>query len=160
MFSKMSLPLGLHLREMQPQDHIFIETLFSSSREHLYQMPMAKSQVDLLIKQQFILQQTSYANAFPAAQTLIIQLFSEPVGKIILNNSPDSLHIIDIAFIDSMRGKGYGTAILRALKNMANKLDFPIRLAVEQQNIRAKKLYLSLGFALIESSSTHDTLLW
>lgn len=160
MFSEISLPFGLHLREVQSQDQIFVESLFFSTREYFYQMPMARSQVDLLIKQQFILQQASYAKAFPSAQTLIIQLFVEPVGKIILNNSPDSLHIIDIAFIHSARGKGYGTAILRSLKNLANQLGLPVRLEVDQQNSRAKKLYLSLGFTLIESSSTHDTLLW
>lgn len=160
MFSEISLPFGLHLRGMQAQDQHFAEELFFSTREYFYQMPMAKQQVDLLIKQQFILQQASYANAFPAAQTFIIQLFIEPVGKIILNNSPDSVHIIDIAFMHSARSKGYGTAILRSLKNLANQLGLPVRLAVDQQNTRAKKLYLSLGFVLIESSSTHDTLSW
>lgn len=160
MFNEISLPFGLHLRELQPQDQIFVESLFFSTREYFYQMPVAKSQADMLIRQQFILQQASYVKAFPAAKTLIVQLFSEPIGKIILNNSSDSLHIIDIAFIQSSRGKGYGTAILCGLKNLANEMGLPVRLAVDQQNDRAKKLYLSLGFALIESSSTHDTLLW
>ncbi len=160
MFNEISLPFGLHLRELQPQDQTFVESLFFSTREYFYQMPMAKSQVDLLIRQQFILQQASYVKAFPAAKTLVIQLFSESVGKLMLNNSSDSLHIIDIAFMPSARGRGYGTAILRSLKNRANQLGLPVRLAVDQQNSRAKKLYLSLGFTLIESSSTHDTLLW
>lgn len=160
MFSDISLPFGLHLRELQPQDPIFVEALFLSTREHFYQLPMTRSQVDLLLKQQFILQQASYAKAFPAAQTLIVQLFSEPVGKLTLNNSSDGLHIVDIAFMQSVRGKGYGTAILRALKHMAVQTGRPVRLAVDQQNTRAKKLYLSLGFGLVESSSTHDTLLW
>lgn len=160
MFNEISLPFGLHLRELQPQDQLFTEVLFASTREYFYQMPMAKSQVDMLVKQQFILQQASYAKNFPSAQTFIIQLFSEPVGKVILNNFSDSLHIIDIAFVPSVRGKGYGTAILRALKRLADDMGSPVRLAVDQQNTRAKKLYLSLGFALIESSGTHDTLLW
>lgn len=160
MFSEISLPFGLRLRELQPQDQAFAEALFFSTREFLYQMPMAKAQVDLLIKQQFILQQASYGTSFPLAETFIIQLFAEPIGKLILNNTPDSLHVIDIAFMPAIRNKGYGSSILRALKHLADQTGRPMRLAVDQQNTRAKKLYLALGFKIMDSSDTHDTLLW
>lgn len=160
MFNDISLPLGLHLRELQPQDQAFAETLFFSTREFFYQMPLPKSQVDMLIKQQFILQQSSYGASFPSAETFIIHRFGEPIGKLILNNASDSVHVIDIALLPAMRGKGYGSSILRALKHLADQAGRPVRLAVDQQNCLAKKLYLALGFALIESSGTHDTLLW
>ncbi|MDR7089975.1 MULTISPECIES: GNAT family N-acetyltransferase [Cellvibrio] len=160
MLNDISLPLGLHLRELQPQDQAFAETLFFSTRVFLYQMPLPKAQVDLLIKQQFILQQASYGASFPLAETFIIHLFAEPIGKLILNNTSDSLHLIDIAFLPSMRSRGYGSSILRALKHLADQARRPVRLAVDQQNTRAKKLYLNLGFALSESSTTHDILLW
>jgi RimJ/RimL family protein N-acetyltransferase len=160
MFSEISLPFGLLLREVEDQDQAFMKTLFFSTREYLYQMPIAKSQVDLLIEQQFILQQASYGTSFPSAKTYIIHLFAEPIGKLILNNASDSLHVIDIAFMHTMRNKGYGSTILRTLKNLADQTCRPVRLAVDQQNPRAKKLYLSLGFTLFESSTTHDTLLW
>ncbi|HEY0891902.1 MAG TPA: GNAT family N-acetyltransferase [Cellvibrio sp.] len=160
MLNDISLPLGLHLHKMQPQDQAFAEALFFSTREFFYQMPLPKAQVDLLIKQQFILQQASYGTSFPLAETFIIHLFAEPIGKLILNNTPDSLHVIDIAFMPAMRNRGYGSGILRALKRLADQAGRPVRLAVDQQNTRAKKLYLKLGFALSESSASHDTLLW
>lgn len=160
MLNDISLPLGLRLRELQPQDQTFTETLFFSTREFLYQMPLPKTQVDLLIKQQFVLQQASYATSFPSAETYIIHLFAEPIGKLILNNATDSLHVIDLAFTQSMRSKGYGTCLLRALKKLSDQAGRPVRLMVDQQNTRAKKLYLNLGFTLFESSTTHDTLLW
>lgn len=160
MFSEVSLPFGLLLREVEDQDQVFMKALFFSTREYLYQMPIAKAQVDLLIEKQFILQQASYCASFPSAQTYIIHLFAEPIGRLILNNTPDSLHVIDIVFMHTMRNKGYGSTILRKLKNVADQTSRPVRLAVDQQNPRAKKLYLSLGFTLSESSATHDTLLW
>ncbi|PUA26618.1 MAG: hypothetical protein B0W54_23025 [Cellvibrio sp. 79] len=160
MFSNLSLPFGLGLRAVQLQDQAFMETLFFSTRDYLYQMPVPKSQVDFLIKQQFMMQQASYLASFPAAETFIIELHSQPVGKIILNNTSESLHVIDIALLNAMRGKGFGSAILRALKKVAAQQSLPLRLAVDQQNTRAKKLYLALGFTLIKSSPTHDTLLW
>lgn len=160
MVTDLPLPFGLALRALQPQDQAFTEALFASTRDYLYQMPVPKSQIDFLIKQQFLMQQTAYSASFPLAETFVIELHSTPVGKIILNNTSASLHVIDIALMGNMRGKGFGSAILRALKKTAVQASRPVRLAVDQQNARAKKLYLELGFILTESSATHDTLLW
>lgn len=160
MFADISLPFGLSLRDMQPQDQVFAEMLFISTRDYLYQMPIPKDQIDFLVKQQFAMQQASYAGTFPSAETFIIEQYSQPIGKIILNNTNAALHIIDIALVNEMRSKGFGASIMRALKKIAELQPRPLRLSVDQQNTRAKKLYLQLGFALTESSSTHDTLLW
>lgn len=160
MLAKISLPLGLNLRVMQTSDQLFAERVFSSTRDYLHQLPIPSSQVEFLIKQQFQLQQTSYAASFPAAETFIIDFYTEPAGKITLNQTAESLHIVDIAFVSAMRNKGFGRALLRTLKNYAAERGVPLRLSVDQQNIRAKKLYLELGFTQTESSATHDTLWW
>jgi ribosomal protein S18 acetylase RimI-like enzyme len=160
MIVDISLPFGLQLRAMQPQDSEFTEALFASTRDYLYSMPIPKNQVDFLVKQQFQMQQASYASSFPHAETFIVELYGKPVGKIIINNTAASLHVIDIALISDVRGKGFGSAILRALKKVSEQRLLPLRLAVDQQNVRAKKLYLALGFVVSESSATHDTLLW
>ncbi len=160
MITDVSLPFGLILRVMQPQDSEFTEALFASTRDYLYRMPVPKSQVDFLIKQQFQLQHASYASSFPRAETFIIELYGKSIGKIIINCTAASLHIIDMALINDERSKGFGSAILRALKKISEQHLLPLRLAVDQQNIRAKKLYIALGFVVSESSATHDTLLW
>lgn len=160
MFADISLPFGLSLRLMQPQDQSFAEMLFIATRDYLYQMPLPKDQIDFLVKQQFVMQQVSYTSTFPSAETFIIEQYSQAIGKIILNNTDASLHIVDVALLVNMRGKGFGSAMLRELKKIAVQHSRPLRLAVDQQNYRAKKLYLELGFVLVESSSTHDTLFW
>lgn len=160
MLSEISLPLGLGLRALRPQDQVFAEALFASTRDYLYSMPLPKSQINFLIKQQFQMQQASYTASFPLAEHFIVELFTKPIGKIIVNNTPANLHIIDIALVSDMRAKGFGSMVLRALKQRATQDMRPLRLAVDHQNSRAKKLYLSLGFVLIESSATHDLLLW
>jgi len=160
MFTDISLPLGLGLRKIQPQDLAFTETLFASTREYLLQIPLPRAQIEFLIKQQFLMQQASYSTSFPLAETFIIEFDSSPVGKVIVNNTSDSLHVIDIALMNNMRGKNVGSTVLRALKQVAAQELRPLRLVVDQQNSRAKKLYLRLGFTLSESSATHDTLLW
>jgi RimJ/RimL family protein N-acetyltransferase len=160
MLEKIPLQYGLGLREFCAEDQPFGEVLFNSTRESFYLMPMPRQQIDLLLKQQFILQTMSYAQHFPAAKTFIITLDGEAIGKIILNRTQKSVHIVDIAFVQKMRGKGYGTEIFSALKSFATHEQLPLQLAVDQQNIPAKRLYLRLGFTLVESSATHDTLIW
>lgn len=160
MISDISLPFGLRLHELEDNDKEFVKALFFSTRDYLYQIPLAKAQVDLLIEQQFVLQQASYQNDFPGAQTYIIYLVDEPVGKLIVNDTPNSLHIIDLALTTAMRGKGYCSALLRSLKFLADQSGRPVRLAVDQQNTRAKKFYLDLGFSSAGFSQTHELLLW
>lgn len=160
MIIDISLPFGLVLRVLKPQDSEFTEALFASTRDYLYSIPVPKSQVDFLIKQQFQMQQASFASSFPRAETFIIELYGKPIGKIIINNTAASFHIVDIALIKDERSKGFGSAILRAFKKKSEQHLLPLRLAVDQQNVRAKKLYLELGFVVSESSATHDTLLW
>lgn len=154
------LPRGLHLRDYRVEDQGFAELLFSSTREHFHLLPLPKPQLELLLKQQFVLQQSSYAQSFPQADTYIIELENESVGKIILNKTSDSIHIVDLALVKQLRGQGYGTGILRSVKSFAEQQKRLLRLSVDQQNLRAKKLYLSLGFTQIGASDTHDALIW
>ncbi len=160
MLTETALLPGLFVRKATPEDQPFLESLFFSTRSYLYSMPLPKSQVDLLIRQQFLLQQSSYVSSFPAAEIFIINHQSQPVGKVMIEVSSGAMHVVDIALSENSRGKGWGSALLRALKKHAEQEGRVVKLAVDQQNIRAKKLYLALGFRVTESSLTHDTLLW
>lgn len=160
MLTEIALLPGLFVRKATSDDQPFLENLFFSTRNYLYSMPLPKSQVDLLIRQQFLLQQSSYLSSFPAAEIFIINHQSLAVGKVMVDVSSDTIHVVDIALSENARGKGWGSALLRALKKYAEQEGRLVKLAVDQQNIRAKKLYLALGFRVTESSLTHDTLLW
>ena len=154
------LPQGLGVRSYDMEDQSFSEQLFFSTRESFNLLPLPRQQVELLLKQQFLLQQVGYSQTYPNAEILIVILDGEPIGKLILNHSVESLHIVDLVLSPNARSKGYGSAILRALKTVAIQKGLPLRLAVDQQNRRAKKLYMGLGFTSVESSETHDTLVW
>ncbi|MBQ1783818.1 MAG: GNAT family N-acetyltransferase [Gammaproteobacteria bacterium] len=160
MFTDISLPFGLALRVMQPRDDEFAEVLFASTRDYLYAIPAPKPQVDFLIKQQFQAQQAAYTSSFPQAETLIIEAYGGPIGKIVINNTAESLHVIDVALMKDERGKGFGSALLHALKRISEQQLIPLSLMVDHHNVRAKKLYIGLGFVVFESSATHDRLLW
>jgi ribosomal protein S18 acetylase RimI-like enzyme len=160
MFDEMSFSEGFSLRLANVNDQPFMEELFRSTREHFYLMPLPKQQVELLIKQQFVLQQSAYATQFPAASHYVIEFAGEPIGKITLNKTEVDFHLIDIIVASRVRNRGYGTHILRSIQNLAEKKKRQLRLSVDQENQRAKKLYLALGFCILESSNTHDILIW
>jgi ribosomal protein S18 acetylase RimI-like enzyme len=160
MLDNIFLPEGFTLRAAKIEDQSFSEALFCSTREYLYLMPLPKPQVDLLVKQQFVLQQSAYALRFPQAVNSIVELNDEPIGKLTLNQSEHELHIVDIVLAQKYRNKGYGTSILSAIQLLTKKRRAQLKLAVDQQNIRAKQLYLALGFNITESSDTHDTMIW
>lgn len=160
MFDEISFPNGFGLRLASGSDQPFMEDLFRSAREYFYLMPLSKQQVELLLKQQFVLQQSSYRTNFPHAVTFVIEFNGADVGKIMLNKTAGVVHLIDIILASKIRSKGYGSQILCAIKAFAEKKNYQVKLSVDQQNRRARKLYLALGFCVIASSDTHDTLIW
>lgn len=160
MLSQLALPFGLALRTAGDDDHNFVEAVFFSAREYFYQLPLDARQVEMLLKHQFEMQQASYAASFPSAELYIVELHRQAIGKLMVSTGDDHLLVIDIALMGEMRGKGYGSALLRALKNHAADCGLHLQLSVDQHNTRAKKLYLDLGFRLVDSSATHDRLYW
>ena len=150
----------LGLRPASAEDHAFFEQLFRSTRQHLYQIDMPVSSIDNLVNQQYQLQQISYAHQTPDAFHLVILLSKKPVGKIILDRTESFFLIVDLALLPEHRGLGIGTAVLRAIQTAAKKNRRSITLSVDQQNPGAKKLYLSLGFQVDNSSDTHDEMIW
>jgi ribosomal protein S18 acetylase RimI-like enzyme len=160
MLNDSSLSDGLELRPAQEKDQAFMGELFRSTREFLYLMPIPRQQIDILVNQQYRLQQDAYAGRFPNAYTLIIQLSGKAVGKIILDEGETAWHIIDITLIPGVRGKGHGTSILHAIQARAQKHQMPVKLSVDRQNPLAKKLYLRLGFQVEGMSDTHESMNW
>lgn len=158
MLKDAALSHNLTLRPATAADGVFMEELFRSTREQFYSMPMPRSQVDLLLAQQYRLQQASYVRLWPGAHTLIIERAGRGIGKIMLDENAAQVHIIDFVLESGMRGKGYGTTILRALQAAAGARR--IGLSVDRQNPGARKLYCSLGFQVEAASETHESMSW
>lgn len=160
MQTAMSLLDGLGLRIAKTSDTIFIEKLFQSTREFLYQADAEKDYIDMVIDQQRYLQTEGYGQQFPNAYTMIIDKQQEPIGKIILDFGANLVHVLDLALIPEARGKGYGKAVLQAMQYVAQQQMLPVGLSVETYNLPAKKLYASLGFQVAEQTPTHEFMLW
>lgn len=160
MLTKAALPQGLGLRIARPGDKPFMEKLFQSTREFLYLTDAEKEYIDMIIHHQMQLQENSYGNQSPNACTMIIEKQNVPIGKVVIDLGSNIAHVIDLAFIAEARGKGYGKSVLQAVQYVATQQMLPMGLAVEKQNLQAKRLYLALGFQVAEESLTHEFMLW
>ena len=160
MINQIKLPEGFSFRFAQTDDSQLLLELFSSARQHLLLLPLPKLQLDLLISQQFLLQQHSYASQYPQCCHFIIQFNSKVIGKITLDESPSSLRIVDLIIAPAERNKGYGKSIIQAIQSYALRKKVTLDLSVDQQNISARKLYLALGFVTHSLSETHEHMVW
>lgn len=154
------LPVGLDLRVAEASDDAFMEELFGSAHDYLFTMNVPEQYIAAIVKQQYQLQKSSYQSQWPDASTFIIRWCGQPIGKIIIHEEQGLLHFIDCAFVPEKRGKGYGTIILRTAQTVAKKHQLILKLSVERHNLRAKKLYLAVGFETIDETASHEIMTW
>lgn len=154
------LPHGLGIRPATDGDGRFLQSLYHSTRSDLQCVVAEDGFVEELIAQQFMAQSTEYGKMFPNACYFIIEKQRQPIGRVTLNFREELIHIVDIAFIQKARGKGYGEGVLRALQYAAGKTGAPLLLSVSVLNLAAKRLYLRLGFQVERSVPPYERMIW
>lgn len=154
------LPEGLGLRAEQAEDRQFCEQLFRSSRAFLADLALPQAYLEALLGQQFQAQQYGYSQTFPDASRWIICHTLRPIGKVIVARAVGSLHIVDLAVLPEWRSKGFGTAVLKGLQALASREGLALSLSVEVHNVRAKRLYASLGFHCDGSDGMYASMCW
>ena len=160
MRGELNLPIGLSVKAANTNDDPFMAQLFYSTKTLFYELGLPSEVVEIMLEQQYRLQQASYREQYPNANTYILFYHQQAVGKVMLDISEYRIHLVDFIIIPSMRGRGFGSAILAAIKQEAMKRHLPIGLSVERENTQAKKLYLQHGFKLESYSGAYESMLW
>ena len=155
-----NLPDGLGLRPARPSDHPFIQSLYSATRDDLRLIDGERDFVESIVSMQFRAQTASYGDQYPNAMYFVVEKLGERIGRVTIDFGSNEVHVLDVAFISEVRGKGYGTALIQAIQYTAAKLKAPVALSVLKSNFRARNLYLSLGFKIEENTATHERLIW
>ena len=153
-------PVGLlHLRPERDDDRGFRYQLFCDSRQPEFALlpPPVYQQV---MAHQFHAQTVGYRGQFPQARFDIIELAGERIGRIVVDRSGTMMHIVDQAIVPTLRGRGIGTAIMRALMDEAQAAGLPVRLEVASENDPSFRLYQRLGFVPIETYPFYMRLEW
>ena len=155
-----SLAPSFALRPAQEDDLPFLYRVYASTRqEELALVDWDEAQKEWFLHMQFDLQTRSYAQAFPEAECQVILRDGEPIGRLMLNRTPDRILLVDIALLPEHRNAGIGTALVTMVLNEAVSADKPVVLHVEKHN-RARFLYERLGFSISDWNDVYLEMRW
>lgn len=154
------MPDGLSLRLTRASDNSFLESLHRSTRDDLQLIDAENDFIEELIDMQHRAQTTGYGDMFPNAMYFIIENHSESIGRVVIDFGHNEIRVIDMAFIRTARGKGFGAKTLQSVQMVAGKMMAPVALTVYSGNLQAKQLYLNLGFRVVEVNFPHERMLW
>ena len=154
------LSQGFTLRPETDADTAFLMRLYASTREEeMAPVPWSAAQKQTFLASQFQAQRQHYRSYFPDSAFDLIEQSREPVGRLYLQLRQTQLHIIDIALLPEWRGRGTGTAILRALQIAGRASGKGVGIMVEKFN-PALRLYRRLGFTPIADHEIYLEMEW
>lgn len=129
-------------------DEAFLRRLYAATRDDL-RAAADPAVLHLLLDMQWRAQVAGYRQAYPAADSLVVEQAGAPLGRLLVDRGEHEWRIVDIALLPEARGQGHGTALLRALRQHARQAGAVLSLSVRRDNPRARKLYAALGFASV-----------
>jgi ribosomal protein S18 acetylase RimI-like enzyme len=145
----------LSLRPTTPGDDAFLRRVYAGVREEeLSVVAWTDEQRDTFLAQQFEAQDAYYREHYQPATFDVIELESDPVGRLYVVRWEDEIRIVDISLLPEHRGRGIGTALIRALLDEAAAAGKRLSIHVEVHN-RARRLYERLGFLAVAENGIY-----
>jgi ribosomal protein S18 acetylase RimI-like enzyme len=142
-----------------PDDEAFLQELYASTRVDLDEVLSDKAQLRQLLIIQYNGQKATYSAEFPNAEDQIVLFDGEPVGRLMLDHRPGSIHGVDIAVLKEARNQGVGTGVLMAIFEECSATGSLFTISVLRSN-PAMRLYERLGFVVDGGSDTHFSMTW
>ncbi len=134
------------LRPVADADRAFLVDLYGSVREpELAHVPWDDAAKRAFVEHQFAAQDAHYRAHYPGATLDVVEVAGGRAGRLYVHRGPKDIRIMDVALAPAYRGRGIGTALLRALIDEAERSGRRVSIHVEQNN-PARTLYERLGF--------------
>jgi len=151
---------GVRLRPVEPADRPWLRELYGTTRSaELDLTAWDEDTRAAFLNLQFEAQQRDYRGRFPAASFDVIERDGDPVGRLYVDRSGGETRILDITLLPAYRGRGLGSALLKALLQESAAEGRPVTLHVEQNN-PARRLYERLGFEMVVDEGVYHLMLW
>lgn len=143
-------------RQATPDDEAFLRMLFEEVRaDEFAAAKLPASVLAPLLDMQFKAQRQGYRERFPLAEDLIAVAGPYPVGRLLIAEFDDTIHIIDIAVLRAFRGSGIGSGLLQDLQQRASEANKKLKLEVRTGSA-AVHLYERLGFVPVGEQGGMD----
>lgn len=144
----------LTLRPLTAVDDSFMLTLYLHSRDYeLTQLPWDDAQKEAFLTMQYHLQRQAYQQQYPQAEWSIVVWEGQDVGRLIVEQRPEEIGLMDITIAPEWRNRGFGSELIQQVMTRATAVDLPVRLYVDISNSAAVRLYQRLGFTIFEESA-------
>lgn len=148
------------LRPCRPDDDAFLRSVYASVRaDEIALTGWDDAQAQAFLRMQFDAQHHHYRTHNPDARFDVIESDGIPAGRLYVARAADYVHVIDIALLPAWRGRGIGTALLRALMDEAAGAHRYVSIHVEINN-PAQALYARLGFQEVSTAGLYRLLVW
>jgi len=138
--------------ELRPalwEDNPFLETLYADVHgPEFASLSLPAPALTQFVALKFKAERMAFATQFPDADHNIIWLGEHRLGRILLNETPTEVQLIDLALLTPFRGFGVGTTIIQQLQLHTFERSLPLRLSIDPQN-PAARLFHRLDFVNI-----------
>jgi len=148
----------LHIRDASAADEAFFASLYRSTRDDLLALPADPSVIDGLIAMQHRLQVAGYRDSYPQALYQVLERDGVAVGRLVTAAVDGTVRVVEIAVLPSARRTGVAAHALRRLQ--AAGAGHVVALSVGQNNVAARRLYETLGFAVDSEDTMRLELRW
>ena len=146
----------LTFRCITEADLPLLSAIYASTRiEELAVTQWSEAEKAAFLDMQFRHQHAHYQTYYPDADWLVVMHGEAEIGRLYIERWPTQHRIIDIAFLPVHRGKGFGTALLSDVIDEAMAIGRAVSIHVEKNN-PARRLYLRLGFDVVEDKGVYD----
>src|ERR1041385_442301 len=151
----------LKLVPVTEADNEFLLQIYASTREEeLAQAEWQPGQKEAFLKWQLDMQRQQYEARFPDAEYKVIEIDSQPAGRIWIGRNANEIRLLDIALLPQFQNRGVGTLLLRQLIDEARDAAKPLRHMVFMLNSNAHRFYERLGFVMIEDLGAYRHMEW
>lgn len=153
---------GLGWRDATDEDLPFFRHLYADTRAgELAAVPWPDAMRQTFLDSQFTLQHRHYTTHYQPADYLVVEDMRAPIGRLYVYCDGHEANLIDIALLETMRGRGIGSALLRQVQRTALRNGLSsVMLHVEQRNAGARRLYERMGFDVEEDIGSHLRMRW
>jgi ribosomal protein S18 acetylase RimI-like enzyme len=137
----------------------FYRTFASTRAAEVALTGWSAEQQESFLRSQFEAQRRGYLMQTPDAQYWVIRQDGTAVGRLIVDRTPNDIHLIDIGLIPEFRRQGIGSALMAAIMQEGQQEQKAVRLFVERFN-SAMHWYERFGFKVIGSGEIYLEMLW
>jgi len=151
---------AISLRPVTAADEPLLRTLFCGDRlEALRSAGLGEREAGQLLEFQYRAQAEQYEAAFPGAESSVIEVDGEPLGRLLVARRESEIRVVDIALLAGARGRGIGATVLRGLQDEAACSGRRLVLRVARGN-PAQRLYERLGFTESAGEEMYVEMFW